>query len=137
MILLTSTPFFRKGIPTTGRSCPSARMFFAAFISPFCTVPQCRQDHSLIRNPALPFGLLVPIEEQHEQVTEEYFSFTILNNTFAFSHLYRSIVLNNILSLSYQIVNSYMLHNLTICEIYLVQAYLIIPQLKQGVFRSE
>ena len=35
--------------------------------------------------------------------------------------LYRSIVLTNILSLIYQIVNAYMRYNLIICEIYLVQ----------------
>jgi hypothetical protein len=33
-------------------------MFFAAFTSRSCTAPHSLQTHSLIRKPALPFGLL-------------------------------------------------------------------------------
>ena len=43
-------------------------MFLAAFTSRSCTDPQLLQTHSLIRKPALPFGLLSGLQPQHEQV---------------------------------------------------------------------
>ena len=43
-------------------------MFRAAFTSRSCAVPQSLHVHSLIRKPALPFGLLAGMAPQHEQV---------------------------------------------------------------------
>ena len=59
-------PARRAGIPTARRRSPAARMFRAAFISRSWAVPQPTQVHSLIRKPALPFGLLAEILPQHE-----------------------------------------------------------------------
>jgi hypothetical protein len=43
-------------------------MFLAELTSRSCTEPQSLQVHSLILKPALPFGLLVGMLPQHEQV---------------------------------------------------------------------
>ena len=55
---LTSSHCQSSGIPTARRQCPAARIFLAALISRLCCAPHSQQDHSLIRKPALPFGLL-------------------------------------------------------------------------------
>ena len=68
-------------------------MFFAAFTSRSWLVPQARQVHSLIRKPALPFGLSQR-ELQHEHVWVVYASLTSSNYTPALSHLYLSMVRN-------------------------------------------
>jgi hypothetical protein len=47
-----------------------------------------------IRKSILPFGLLAVISPQLEQIWVVNLSLTSSNNTFALSHLYRSIVLN-------------------------------------------
>lgn len=67
-------------------------MFFAALTSLSCIVPHSAQDHSLIRKPALPFGLLPEISPQHEQVWEVFFSFTSANTTDRTIALYSSCV---------------------------------------------
>ena len=71
MKTLTSSSPQRTKIPAARRRCPAARMFLAAFTSLSWTVAQVLQTHSLIRKPALPFGLLAGIVPQHEQVWVE------------------------------------------------------------------
>ena len=60
-------PPLKWGDPSARRWSPTARMFRLALISLSCHVPHLAQVHSLIRKPALPFGLL-DISPQHEQV---------------------------------------------------------------------
>jgi len=53
-------------------------MFLAALMSRSWVLPHATQVHSLIRKPALPFGLLSEILPQHEQTWVEKLSFTSL-----------------------------------------------------------
>ena len=96
-------------------------MFFAAFMSRSCTVPQCRQDHSLIRKLVLPFGLLSQYRNSTNKLRRNTFCllyWTILLR----SRIYiEALFLMFNISLSYQIVNAYMRYNLINCVKYLVQ----------------
>ena len=70
-------------------------MFFAAFVSRHvCVAPQSLQVHALIRKSALPFGLLIGIFPQHEQVWVVCDSLTTSKTQPAWSLLYSNCVFN-------------------------------------------